>query len=135
METYSTKFSDYQNDPQKLVGKLVVRTISGLTNSSSSIKKITKATKTQFEIEGTETKFRTDNGSAKVKSTGRMGWGNHDDCTLITPEEAERLQKKWNLNKLKRELHDKILVGLKDIKTISLEQIQNICVILNIPTE
>jgi hypothetical protein len=123
------KFTDFESNPQELVGKLVLYESGGIHGGTTrKITKITKVTKTAFKIEGEkESIFSLINGHKKGL-TGRMNWGVVSDCTLITEEEAESLRKKWAENKEKKALLADVT---EKLKTATLTQLQGISKILN----
>lgn len=88
------KFSDFTN--KELVGKLVLWT-HGMSYSGKdySIRKIVRATKTQFIIEDVPNrKFDRNSGYQKGLS-GRMSIGTISYCKLISEEEANKLRLEW----------------------------------------
>lgn len=116
MESYPTKWRDYESNPQELVGKTVLyesgQTYSTTTNKSIRI--IEKVTKTGFRIsEYADALFSLRNGSRKGLN-GRADMATVSQCRLITPERGAELEVIWANNKAKRELNNTISNKIAD---------------------
>lgn len=93
METL--KFTDYTDE--QLVGMSVVWT-RGVTyaGQNRSVKRITRVTKTQISIEGTDDKF--DKLGFVRGRIGRMNWGSVSRIELISEETKAELINQWGEN-------------------------------------
>ena len=118
-------FNDFT--PADLVGKLVLVKIGSLSNNNSRIAKITKATKTKIEIEGTEDSYNY-NGYKRKSNVGRAGWGSTNTIDLISEEKANELRAVWKQNRERKEMQESILTELKNATH---EQLTKITKILN----
>ncbi len=86
------KFKDFENNPQELIGKIVIyeRGVTYSDNYSRMLDKIEKVTKTGFKISSSKVLFSLIDGNQKGL-TGRMNMGIISRCQLITEEEADSL--------------------------------------------
>ncbi len=113
------EFSDFKKNPKDLIGKTVLH----ITNSKNSIKKISRITKTTFEIEGVdETKFNIVNGKAKLGG-GRQNWMTMNKCELLTPTEEQTLLEEWKVKKRIKQIKETLL---QKIDSLSIEQLEMI---------
>lgn len=120
---FTTKFSDYENNRDALVGKFVLYE-SGQSYSSNRNRKITtitKVTKTGFRISNSDYLFGFDGWAKGLNS--RQDIGTIVRCELITEEEKETIAKEWADNKRKKEL----VASVKEkIESCSLDQLEQI---------
>lgn len=123
-------FSDYTENPQELVGKLVLHE-SGASYSSQRSKQITtieKVTKIAFKIKSLpETNFNLIDGRKKGTSLGEIS-----ECELISEEEADTFRKLWFRNRKSREMREAITKLLPDT---DYEKLIEVCNLLNITTK
>lgn len=112
------EFKDFKDNPQELVGKLVLYE-SGQTYWPTLGKKVCKIEKvlaTGFKIScEPDSIFRLDDGNKKGHTVGFVS-----KCTLITQTEAMELTLKWNRIKEERELRERMKAK---VNTMTYEQL------------
>lgn len=116
------EFKDFKNNPQELLGKMVLYE-SGHSYSEKLSKKLCKIEKvlaTGFKISCKPNSiFSLDDGYQKGL-TGRGSMGVISRCTLLTDEEAKELSLKWKRSKEERELRQRMKAK---VDTMTYEQL------------
>lgn len=117
-------FPDFAENPQELVGKIVLYEHGfSYGNVSRSLIRIESVTKTGFKLSGKPDKsFNLINGNEK-RSNGKMDGGLISNCQLMTEEDAIKLSKEWKQKREEKALSEEIK---QKIETITFEQLQQI---------
>lgn len=125
---YSTKFGDFENDYQQLLGKIVLYE-SGFTHggTSRSILKITRVIKTGFYIGEKQIGIFAFDGQQRGL-TGRQNMGTISQCTLLTTQEALAISSEWKRKKEIKLLKEEMVTAVDLMEydqLISLKQFIN----------
>lgn len=129
-------WSDFKDNPQDLIGKIVLRSYGSNTGGESQqITTIDSVKKETFTINADahkpsadRNKYRLSNGTERVQ---RGLWsGLYNDCKLITEEEATQYRTKWKQNRERREMETRLKLTLSSTE-LTHEVLTALCAVLD----
>jgi hypothetical protein len=120
-------FFDFKDNPQELVGELVLFETGSSTHGTSRsiatiVKVVTGAKHNYFKIKGCDSQFHISNGNERGKN-GRLNWGRICECKLLTLQEADALRLQWKKNREIKAMRKRLLESIDKIPDSTLEQI------------